>query len=298
MGVTVASAWSLWRACVRVCLSQPPLPHCGQVSNCNVVDFQVSSHPKNILSHKYSIPRSIMTQPTFVLTACAAPLLHSAVTEWDLPWPVAAVVALVLAVQWYRASPIKAGVAAIVAKNVELARSAVVEFKPDVIVGSSWGAGIAMHLVANGSWRGPCILLAPAYLVQARYSGHNQAGYINGVAKVTDEGLDVTILHSTRDDAVPYDDSAAIVKAASAARAEQLTALGSSSGSSGGSAGANSSGGNASGAPSQPVVAAANWRLVTVDDDHRLNSVFKASGPVPPLVLQLLTKIAHRLQRS
>src|SRR5690606_33173627 len=39
---------------------------------------------------------------------------------------------------------------------------AIREFKPHVIVGSSYGGGILHFLIQSGQWKGPSVLLAPA----------------------------------------------------------------------------------------------------------------------------------------
>ena len=199
-------------------------------------------------------------------------------------------------------------VAQVLAANVVTARAAICDFRPDVIVGSSWGGGIALRLVgllfpfllalvvhrfpaylctylfsmvgtpcclsccccipstfsssvpfdlqvAEGVWRGPSILLAPAYLLQHSFCGVDTVRVLpslKAAVDTTESSPEVTILHSTTDATVPYEDSSKVVGA----------------------------------------VSRSSWRLVTVDDDHRLDSVFKARGPVPPQMLQLLTKVA------
>ena len=42
---------------------------------------------------------------------------------------------------------------------LELQREALRSFKPDVIVGSSFGGGLCLDLIGRGDWTGPAVLL-------------------------------------------------------------------------------------------------------------------------------------------
>jgi pimeloyl-ACP methyl ester carboxylesterase len=46
--------------------------------------------------------------------------------------------------------------------SLEVARHALAETKPDVVVGSSFGGGVSLWLACTGQWAGPLVLLAPA----------------------------------------------------------------------------------------------------------------------------------------
>ena len=46
---------------------------------------------------------------------------------------------------------------------LELQREAVDSFKPDVIVGSSFGGGLCLDLIGRGHWEGPAVLLCQAF---------------------------------------------------------------------------------------------------------------------------------------
>eukprot|EP00927_Polykrikos_kofoidii_P079854 TRINITY_DN76690_c0_g1_i1.p1 TRINITY_DN76690_c0_g1~~TRINITY_DN76690_c0_g1_i1.p1 ORF type:complete len:307 (+),score=35.94 TRINITY_DN76690_c0_g1_i1:96-923(+) len=45
--------------------------------------------------------------------------------------------------------------------GVRVARGLIRSWEPDVVVGFSWGGGVASWLLADGSWSGPLVLLAP-----------------------------------------------------------------------------------------------------------------------------------------
>ena len=48
---------------------------------------------------------------------------------------------------------------------VQLQRETIAQFKPDVIVASSWGSLVALRCIELGYWNGPAVLLAPAVAV-------------------------------------------------------------------------------------------------------------------------------------
>ena len=50
-----------------------------------------------------------------------------------------------------------------VAASYAIAKYEVSRFKPDVVVGFSWGAALALNLIKDKDWDGPTVLLAPAY---------------------------------------------------------------------------------------------------------------------------------------
>jgi len=71
----------------------------------------------------------------------------------------------------------------------------------DVVVGSSFGGGLALLLQSEGVWTGPLVLLAPA---GARLFGLTSLSTTSPVA----------ILHGRHDDVVPVGDSIALARAA------------------------------------------------------------------------------------
>ena len=83
--------------------------------------------------------------------------------------------------------------------------AALAAFRPDVLVGSSYGGAVAVALLARGAWRGPTVLLAPA---AARLGIHDPLP-----GDVT-----VTVAHGVDDDIVPPAHSRALVEGTSPAR--------------------------------------------------------------------------------
>lgn len=84
------------------------------------------------------------------------------------------------------------------AEALETASRTVTDARPDVVVGSSFGGGLALELMHRGLWRGPAVLLAPAgrklFGRSALPAGH----------------APVAILHGRRDDVIPVADSVSL----------------------------------------------------------------------------------------
>jgi hypothetical protein len=77
---------------------------------------------------------------------------------------------------------------------VELQARTLLEFRPRVLVGSSFGGAVVVELLRRGLWKGPTLLLAQAAL---RYDENARLP----------EGVPVTLVHGTRDRVVPIEDS-------------------------------------------------------------------------------------------
>jgi alpha/beta superfamily hydrolase len=77
---------------------------------------------------------------------------------------------------------------------VERQAEALATFRPDVLVGSSFGGAVAVELLRRGSWRGPTLMLAQAALKRA-------------VSAELPAGVRVWLVHGRRDDIVDIEDS-------------------------------------------------------------------------------------------
>jgi dienelactone hydrolase len=71
---------------------------------------------------------------------------------------------------------------------------AVADFRPDVVVGSSFGGAVVVALLMRGLWRGPTLLLA-------------QAAYHYDPNARLPEGVPVTLVHAVQDDVVAVSES-------------------------------------------------------------------------------------------
>lgn len=92
---------------------------------------------------------------------------------------------------------------------VELQTRALRGFRPDVLVGSSFGGAVVVALLQRGVWRGPTLLLA-------------QAAVRRGLPARLPPGVPVWIAHGTRDELIDLEDSRVL---ASAGRPENVRLL-------------------------------------------------------------------------
>lgn len=87
---------------------------------------------------------------------------------------------------------------------VQVQSAALAEFRPDVLVGSSFGGAVAVALLQRGVWRGPTLLLA-------------QAAFQYPVPRSLPEEVPVWLVHGRRDDIVDIEDSRQLAATGSAA---------------------------------------------------------------------------------
>lgn len=85
---------------------------------------------------------------------------------------------------------------------VELHERVLGEFRPDILVGSSFGGAVAVALLHRGTWRGPTLLLAPAVFHYA-------------VPRELPAGVPVWIVHGRNDTVVRIDDSRLLARTGS-----------------------------------------------------------------------------------
>lgn len=77
---------------------------------------------------------------------------------------------------------------------IALHERALEDFKPDVLIGSSFGGAIVLALLRSGAWRGPTLLLAQAAL------GYDPSSRLPPDAHVW-------LVHGTSDELIDVDDS-------------------------------------------------------------------------------------------
>jgi hypothetical protein len=106
----------------------------------------------------------------------------------------AAAIEAVRAAGWVDGHPaVRAGLEPALAQ----ARAALAEHEPEIVVGSSFGGALAAALLAEGTWRGPTLLLAPA------------ARRLLGDVRLPADARAV-IVHGRHDDVVPVEDGRAL----------------------------------------------------------------------------------------
>jgi alpha-beta hydrolase superfamily lysophospholipase len=91
------------------------------------------------------------------------------------------------------------------AASAQVQESALREFAPQVLVGSSYGGAIAVDLLQRGVWRGPTLLLA-------------QAALRRGQPALLPAGVDIWLVHGTRDAIIDVEDSRVLARSGSPGR--------------------------------------------------------------------------------
>ncbi len=86
--------------------------------------------------------------------------------------------------------------------SVQVQSTALREFEPHVLVGSSYGGAIAVDLLQRGVWRGPTLLLA-------------QAALRRGMPAVLPQGVTIWLVHGTRDEIIDIEDSRVLARSGS-----------------------------------------------------------------------------------
>ena len=86
---------------------------------------------------------------------------------------------------------------------VELQVETLRQFRPDVLVGSSFGGAVVVELLRRGNWKGPTLLLAQAAL---RYNPQSRLP----------EGVPVMLVHGLRDEVIDIEDSRRLATTGSA----------------------------------------------------------------------------------
>jgi pimeloyl-ACP methyl ester carboxylesterase len=99
-------------------------------------------------------------------------------------------------------------------RSLEVQRRHLAATPVDVVVGSSFGGAIAVELLRAGDWRGPTVLLCPASALVSRRSGWPPHPGFDGMSP--DATAQVLVVHGTRDETVPLEDSRRLVARTSA----------------------------------------------------------------------------------
>jgi dienelactone hydrolase len=92
--------------------------------------------------------------------------------------------------------------------SFDIARRAVLEQRPDVVVGFSWGGALALRLVEERVYAGPLVLLGSAHVLLSRAAGRKPFDLSTPLPKA------IAVIHGAADTLVPVADSLAIADAA------------------------------------------------------------------------------------
>lgn len=93
---------------------------------------------------------------------------------------------------------------------IEVQQRAIERHRPDVLLGSSWGGAVAVELVARGLWRGPTVLLAPAFHRVAHRMGWPSVEADLAQLRALAAIRPVVVFHDPVDDTIPFADSVAL----------------------------------------------------------------------------------------
>ena len=95
---------------------------------------------------------------------------------------------------------------------LDLQKTAIEEFKPDVVIGSSWGGGVGLLAFATEVWQGPMVLLAPALKTAITKTGRPTReqfqwdSVCTAIASTTAK-RNILVVHGDADEVVPLEDS-------------------------------------------------------------------------------------------
>ena len=165
--------------------------------------------------------REVRLSLLLLLTAaCLVVASPGAASACSPPAALAAAAVALLLIR--RRALVSQAVAAMLRDSLAVQRAALQQHTPDVVVGSSYGGAVAALLLAEGSWAGPTILLAPAFerltaLVQdAAHGATPYAAALDAlVARDRDASVPMAILvvHAAADTVVPFAHSEAMAGA-------------------------------------------------------------------------------------
>mmetsp|Transcript_58335 Transcript_58335/g.188931 ORF Transcript_58335/g.188931 Transcript_58335/m.188931 type:complete len:223 (-) Transcript_58335:312-980(-) len=117
---------------------------------------------------------------------------------------------------FWQTSPWQWGAAAAedsLTRCLEIQRAAIADFNPDVVVGSSWGGGIALLALAEGLWSGPTVAIAPALHRVLRDSGELKYKWAEVEQRLAASAHCLTLVHGAADDTIPIADSETLAAA-------------------------------------------------------------------------------------
>ncbi|KAJ3299875.1 hypothetical protein HK104_006423 [Borealophlyctis nickersoniae] len=90
-------------------------------------------------------------------------------------------------------------------KAVQLHTDALEEFKPQVVVGESFGCAVAHQLIESGKWKGPTVYMCPAvHRIRERFGITSEP--------IIPSNVPVVIIHGKHDTVIPYDDTQRLVQ--------------------------------------------------------------------------------------
>eukprot|EP01062_Namystynia_karyoxenos_P061637 TRINITY_DN53_c1_g1_i1.p2 TRINITY_DN53_c1_g1~~TRINITY_DN53_c1_g1_i1.p2 ORF type:complete len:272 (+),score=103.42 TRINITY_DN53_c1_g1_i1:113-817(+) len=129
------------------------------------------------------------------LAAAAAVGLHQFLGLGGALSAAAGLLSYLLCMYLFRRGVVEEGLRGSFDASLRIAHQALQRERPDLIVGFSWGAALAVELLRDRRWRGPVLLLAPAHAKLAGMMGRPTPALPAGIRSV--------VVHSSDDPIVP-----------------------------------------------------------------------------------------------
>jgi hypothetical protein len=181
--------------------------------NCTTPDFQVS---KFKIWLKNSFLRNILTSKIFLLSTSSILLASIFICmKFNLLFFgisfgfISFFLFLILA----KNSLIRNAVKKSMENNIQLSKDEIIKNKPDVIIGSSWGAAVLVNLIERDIWKGNSIMIAPAYysVNKVIFNNNKNEIYKFNFSKINNISNDfigkIIVYHSKEDTLIPFRDS-------------------------------------------------------------------------------------------
>ncbi|GAB5369398.1 hypothetical protein AAMO2058_001401100 [Amorphochlora amoebiformis] len=166
-------------------------------------------HLSVYLTHRHSPIRYMATSPWLLGILCVSIIFSAALRRLGAYGVLGGLGALGVGLIIKKDKIIAHGIKTSLDNSMQTARLALERSKPDAVVAFSWGACLAVMLMQKGLWRGPTLLLAPAYELlckKAQVPVVMKVGQAEGRASVM-------VVHSTTDQIVPLEHSERLAQA-------------------------------------------------------------------------------------
>ena len=158
-----------------------------------------------------SILCNIFKQSSLIWSTLVSVLIFGAMQYYDSNKYIkyGFVVSCLLSLIYFRKKLLSNAVKKSMETCIEMEYGAIKHYKPDLIIGASWGGFITMRLIQSGLWNGKTILMAPAYNQCMRWINYEQSkAKLNELMTIKNELKNkILIVHANNDKMVNCDDS-------------------------------------------------------------------------------------------
>ena len=175
----------------------------------DAVDMHMSRYD---LRKKHSVIRNLIRQQALPLFGCSV----AAMAAFKGVYPQLLLPGIALyfgAAYYFKDKLLSNALQQSMEQCVDVQRGAINKYKPDLLIGSSWGGGVAMELLTRELWIGPTILLCPYYVGYRKYVHFKQSNmsldefYENVLELKLKNDKKHLIVHGSIDEVISIDDS-------------------------------------------------------------------------------------------